>query len=81
MIDRSSPLTVDSFSLAIGEESIGLPPARSFDTLLSHYLELVGRLRDTDRGDLRADDIEELSRATGVDKRVIENRLRSLVSA
>ena len=81
MIDRNARLTVDSFSIAIGPESVGLPSSRSLDTLLGSYLDLVGRVRTDDLGDLRADDIQVLAEATGVDAAVVENRLRRLVAA
>lgn len=79
--ERNAPLNVDSFSIAIGGESIGLPFSRSLDTLLTTYLELVARLRAGGRGDVRTDDIMVLADATGVEPAVVENRLRRLVTA
>ncbi len=81
VIDRSDQLTVDSFSITIGSESIGLPTSRSFDTLLGSYLELVWRVRADEGDDLRSDDIKILADATGVDAQVIEKRLQRLAVA
>ena len=44
MVSRRAALTVDSFSIAIGEHRVGLPPCRSLDTLLRSYLDLVADL-------------------------------------
>ncbi|MDH3704844.1 MAG: hypothetical protein OES57_02190, partial [Acidimicrobiia bacterium] len=79
--DRAAQLSVDSFSITIGAESIGLPTSRSFDTLLGSYLELVWRVRADEGDDLRADDIQVLAEATGVSPQVIENRLQRLAFA
>ena len=81
VIDRSAQLMVDSFSITIGAESIGLPTSRSFDTLLGSYLELVWRVRADSGDELRAEDIQILADATGIEPHVIENRLQRLAIA
>ena len=81
MVTERTRLDVHSFCLAIGGESIGLPPSRSLDTLLSRYLELVRRLRAGGYDEVRADDIGVLARATGVAPDVVTNRLRRLVTS
>ncbi len=78
VVTRGANLILDTFSMSIGEMSVGLPSACSVDTLLVTYLELVGKMRPERIQDLRQADLEALSAGTGLDVTRIKNHLTRL---
>jgi hypothetical protein len=70
---------VDGYAIVCGRESVGLPAAWSTDTLMASYLDLVRRVRGArEIVSVRAGDIDELARVTGLDPCVVRARIDSI---